>query len=84
LAITTHYFSCAAFDLLEIALGLGNWVSLAEAARIRGVSRQAIVKLVNNARFETLKVGGRTFVDSRQVSDYQSRRAGRPSKRPSE
>ena len=39
-----------------------DWVTQAEAARLRGVSRQAISKLVEKGRFRTRTVGGRTFV----------------------
>jgi len=36
----------------------GQWISQAEAAKLRGVSRQAIAQLVKRGRFETLLIGG--------------------------
>jgi hypothetical protein len=36
----------------------GEWISQAEASRIRGVSRQAIAKLVANGRLRCLEIGG--------------------------
>ncbi|MEM9702689.1 MAG: hypothetical protein AAF907_09635 [Planctomycetota bacterium] len=43
------------------------WVSQAEAARLRGVSRQAISKLVEKDRFRTHTIGDRTFVHREDV-----------------
>ncbi|MGH8551402.1 MAG: helix-turn-helix domain-containing protein [Methylococcales bacterium] len=39
-----------------------EWVSQADAARLRGVSRQAISKLVQKGRLRTLTIGGRVLV----------------------
>jgi excisionase family DNA binding protein len=55
-----------------------DWISQAEAARIRGVTRQAIAKLVKQGRLRTLNVGGRTFVNKTEVIEFEPRPAGRP------
>ena len=55
-----------------------DWISQAEASRIRGVSRQAIAKLVGNGRLRTLEVGGRTFVSRVDVLGFEPNPAGRP------
>jgi predicted DNA-binding protein (UPF0251 family) len=48
-----------------------GWISQAEAARIRGVSQQAIDNLVKRNRFKTLKLGGRTLLNRADVENYQ-------------
>jgi excisionase family DNA binding protein len=58
-----------------------KWVSQAEAARIRGVSPQAIGRLVNKGRFRTLQIGGKVLLDRREVENYKPKRTGRPPKR---
>jgi hypothetical protein len=56
----------------------GEWVSQAEAARLRSVSRQAIAKLVANARLRTLEIGGRTLVNRLDVLAFEPNPPGRP------
>ena len=48
-----------------------GWISQAEAARIRGVSQQAIDNLVKRNRFKTLKFGGKTLLNRAEVENYQ-------------
>lgn len=55
-----------------------DWISQAEAARLRGVSRQAIAKLVRSKRLESVMVGGRVLVNRDQVENFVRRRPGRP------
>lgn len=55
-----------------------EWVSQAEAARLRNVSRQAIAKLVSNGRLRTLEVGGRSFVSRLDVLAFEPNPPGRP------
>jgi excisionase family DNA binding protein len=57
-----------------------KWISQAEAARIRGVSPQAIGRLLNKGRFRTLQIGGRVLLDRRDVENYKPKRTGRPRK----
>lgn len=57
------------------------WITQAEAARIRGVSRQAIHKLIKKDRLKTFKVGSVIFVDKSQVESYKILNPGRPKKR---
>ena len=56
-----------------------DWISQAEAAEIRGVSRQAIHQLVQKGRFRTAEVGGRTLVHRDDVVEFEPGRGGRPS-----
>ena len=62
-------------DLVE-----NKWVSQSEAARIRGVTPQAIENLMKKGRFRTLSIGGRVLLDRREVEDYKAKRTGRPRK----
>lgn len=55
-----------------------EWISQAEASRLRGVSRQAIAKLVSCGRLRTIDVGGRTFVSRAEIVAFAPKRAGRP------
>jgi excisionase family DNA binding protein len=57
-----------------------DWISQAEAARLRGVSRQAIALLVKKGRLPTLKIGGRLLVQRKDVEEFKPEPAGRPPK----
>ena len=56
----------------------GEWVSQAEAARIRGVSRQAIARLLSKGRFEVVAIGGRRLLRRSDVEEYMPEAPGRP------
>jgi excisionase family DNA binding protein len=57
-----------------------DWVSQSEAARIRGVSPQAIGELIKKGRFRTLRIGGKVLLNRREVETYKPKRTGRPRK----
>lgn len=57
-----------------------NWISQTEAARLRGVTRQAISELVQLGRLRSLRVGGYTLVLRKDALEYKSERRGRPRK----
>jgi excisionase family DNA binding protein len=58
------------------------WISQSEAARLRGVSREAIYNLVKKNRFTTLKIGDKTLINRGEVENYLPHRSGRrPNKR---
>jgi excisionase family DNA binding protein len=59
-----------------------EWISQAEAARLRGVSRQSIARLIKRQRLQTLKIGGRLLVRRKDVEEFRAQLAGRPPKRP--
>jgi excisionase family DNA binding protein len=68
---TSTHFQAAPLDATE-------WISQAEAARLRNVSRQAIAKLVGNGRLRTLELGGRSFVSRADVLAFEPNPPGRP------
>jgi excisionase family DNA binding protein len=55
-----------------------EWVSQAEAARMRGVSRQAIARLRKKGRFRILKIGGKVLLRRNDIETYQPEAPGRP------
>jgi excisionase family DNA binding protein len=62
----------------EEPLSPADWVSQAEAAELRGVSRQAISKLVRKGRLKSVVVGGHTLVSRADVVNFRPLSAGRP------
>jgi excisionase family DNA binding protein len=67
-------------NLLRTELKHDEWISQAEAARIRGVSRQAIARLVKKGRFQTFEIGGRILLNRSEVFSFKPDSPGRPSK----
>jgi len=57
-----------------------DWISQAEAARIRRVSRQAISSLIKKGRFQTFSIGGRVLLKRSEVKSYEPEEPGRPRK----
>ena len=57
-----------------------EWISQAQAAKLRGVTRQAISKLVRQGRLRTLEVAGRILVFRKDVVVFQKLPVGRPKK----
>jgi excisionase family DNA binding protein len=52
------------------------WISQSEAARLRGVSRQAISDLIKKNRFRTLEIGGKTLLNRSDVEAYRPQQPG--------
>jgi excisionase family DNA binding protein len=59
---------------------LKDLITQAEAARLRGVSREAIYDLVARGRLKVIEIGGKKFVYRTEVMNFEARPAGRPSK----
>jgi Helix-turn-helix domain len=59
-------------------------ITPAEAARIRGVTRQTISQLIARERFKTKTVGGRLFLYRSEVESFKPDKGGRPPKAKSE
>lgn len=55
-----------------------DWISQAEAAKLRGVTRQAVSKLIRQGRLRTFEIGGHVLVSRAEVLDYRGGAAGRP------
>ena len=53
-----------------------QWVSQAEAAEMRGVTRQAIARLVGKGRFTTLSIGGKTLLRRSEVEAFKPKPPG--------
>ena len=55
-----------------------EWISQAEAARIRRVSRQAIARLIKKGRFRILRIAGKVLLKRSEVEAYAPEQPGRP------
>ncbi|MFP5204525.1 MAG: helix-turn-helix domain-containing protein [Acidobacteriota bacterium] len=55
-----------------------DWVSQAEAARIRGVSRQAISRLIKKGRLQTIRIAGKALLKRADVDAFKPEPPGRP------
>lgn len=58
-----------------------HWVTPAEAARLRGVTRQAITKLIRAGRVGVLEIGGRRLIRRSDIVNFERRKPGRRKKR---
>jgi excisionase family DNA binding protein len=58
------------------AVDMSDLISQSEAARLRGVSRNAIGYLVRQGRLSTTEVGGRTFVYRSEVEAFKPGKPG--------
>lgn len=63
---------------LENSINLADWITQAQAGRIRGVSRQAIHRLVKRGKLSKLEVGGLSLVKRADVVTYKPGEPGRP------
>lgn len=53
-------------------------ISVTEAAKLRGVTRQAILDLISRGKIQAVEVGGRRFVRRSEVRSYKPSKGGRP------
>jgi predicted DNA-binding protein YlxM (UPF0122 family) len=61
---------------------LENYISQAEAARIRGVSKQAIADLIKRGRLSKITLAGRSLVLLSEVKEFVPKpKLGRPPKK---
>ena len=58
-----------------------DWISQAEAARLRCVSRQAIAKLIQRKRLSSREIAGRIVVRRSEVEAFVPQPIGRPPKK---
>ena len=56
---------------------LDELVSISEAARLRGVSPQAIDRLLKRGRLEAVVIGGRRFMRRSDVVNFKPEAGGR-------
>ena len=68
----SSYFSASKNKTLDPS----QWVSQAEAAEMRGVTRQAIADLVKKGRFQTLAIAGKILLKRSEVEAFQAKPPG--------
>ena len=66
---------------IKDANNIDDWISQVEAARIRGVSKQAIAKLIARKRLSAREIGGRMLVRRSEVEAFVPMPIGRPRKK---
>ena len=64
----------------KFTMSADDWITQAEAARLRKVTPQAIGKLVAAGRLRTTRFGGRVFVSRKDVVNFKELPRGRPAK----
>jgi predicted DNA-binding protein (UPF0251 family) len=57
------------------------WISQSEAARARGISRQAVSDLIKRGRVTTLEIAGKTLVLRSDIEKFKPREPGPKPKR---
>jgi len=55
---------------------VGDLITIAEAARLRGVSRSAISELVRRGRLRSIEMFGRVLVYRSEVESFQKQKPG--------
>ena len=60
-----------------------DMITQSEAARIRGVSHEAMRYLVKRGRFKIFMIGGKVFLSKREVERFKPSVGGRPRKKKS-
>jgi len=55
---------------------VGDLITIAEAARLRGVSRSAISELVRRGRLRSIEMFGRVLVYRSEVEGFQKQKPG--------
>ena len=58
-----------------------DMITQAEAARIRGVTHEAIRSLVKRGRLKIFMIGGKIFLSKREVERFKPSVGGRPRKK---
>ena len=61
-----------------VANRLEDLITQAEAARLRGVSREAIYGLVARGKLSVVEIGGQRFVRRSEIKNYTPESGGRP------
>jgi excisionase family DNA binding protein len=55
---------------------VGDLITIAEAARLRGVSRSAVSELVRRGRLRSIEMFGRVLVYRSEVENFQKQKPG--------
>jgi excisionase family DNA binding protein len=62
--------------------GIEKYISQTEAARLRGVSKQAIANLIKRGRLSAIQIAGRSLLHKSEVEAFVAQpRTGRPKKK---
>jgi hypothetical protein len=53
-----------------------EWISQAQAAQLRGTTRQAIADLIARGRFKTLVIAGKILLERSEVEEFKPKPPG--------
>ncbi len=67
-------------NLMSKKISTSDWITQSEASRLRGVSRQAINKLVKGGKVRTLLMAGVLLVHKQDIKEFEAAKPGRPKK----
>jgi len=68
------------FTLSTNSVDINDLISQAEAARLRGITRQAVAALVRKGRIKTWMIAGKVLVSRTEITTFAPQTAGRRSK----
>jgi len=55
-----------------------DYITVTEAANLRGVTRQAILLLITNGRLKAEKIGNQYLIEEKAVLAFEGHAGGRP------
>jgi len=67
-------------NLVAKKFSTADWITQSEAARLRGVSRQAINKLAKAGKVRTLEFAGVVLVHKQDIEGFEAAKPGRKRK----
>ena len=75
-----HLSGCARQLVVKrnVTINPKDWITLTTAAKMRGVTRQAISRLVQRGNLGVVEIDGQRFVRRSEVARYKPRVGGRP------
>jgi|GEM_PF-2231583 len=62
----------------NVTINPKDWITLTTAAKMRGVTRQAISRLVQRGNLSVVEIDGQRFVKRSEVAKYKPGIGGRP------
>lgn len=63
-----------------VEVNMQDLVSQTEAAKLRGVTRSAIHRLIKRGKLRSIEIGGHVFLFRSEVENYKPEAGGRPRK----
>lgn len=68
-------------DKVEVLIPKGDYISVRQAATLRGVEKTTVTKWVKKGWLPSVSIDGFTIINIENVRAFRPRRAGRPSEK---